>query len=170
MITYPNEIRSVPLMEIPVWNQNISSRISTIFWQLIWYKYLKRKTEESWSEVVIGITHADKIILIMRHELRLSNHDHKSVSMTDLSCGRGGRKASYFNLQMWRLHKYYCSFFDFHYFHVKICYSIFRYKISWLWTNRIRNMPRIDPAQLLQTLSVLLGPSGGIKSTEEVTK
>jgi len=30
-------------------------------------------------------------------------------------------------------------------------------------------MPRIDPAQLLQTLSVLLGPSGGIKSTEEVT-
>jgi hypothetical protein len=31
-------------------------------------------------------------------------------------------------------------------------------------------MPRIDPAQLLQTLSVLLGPSGGIKSTEEVTK
>jgi hypothetical protein len=29
-------------------------------------------------------------------------------------------------------------------------------------------MPRIDPAQLLKTLSVLLGPNGGIKSTEEV--
>ena len=30
-------------------------------------------------------------------------------------------------------------------------------------------MPRIDPAQLLKTLSVLLGPTGGIKSTEEVS-
>jgi hypothetical protein len=31
-------------------------------------------------------------------------------------------------------------------------------------------MPRIDPAQLLKTLSVLLGPTGGIKSTEEVSR
>ena len=30
-------------------------------------------------------------------------------------------------------------------------------------------MPRIDPAQLLKTLGVLLGPNGGIKSTEEVS-
>ena len=29
-------------------------------------------------------------------------------------------------------------------------------------------MPRIDPAQLLKTLGVLLGPHGGIKSPEEV--
>ena len=29
-------------------------------------------------------------------------------------------------------------------------------------------MPRIDPAQLLKTLGVLLAPHGGIKSTEEV--
>ena len=31
-------------------------------------------------------------------------------------------------------------------------------------------MPRIDPAQLLKTLGVLLAPHGGIKSTEEVRK
>ncbi|TRY70559.1 hypothetical protein TCAL_02340 [Tigriopus californicus] len=31
-------------------------------------------------------------------------------------------------------------------------------------------MPRIDPNQLLQTLGVLLAPSGGIKSTDEVTR
>ena len=30
-------------------------------------------------------------------------------------------------------------------------------------------MPRIDPAQLLRTLSQLLSPQGGIKSAEEVT-
>ena len=29
-------------------------------------------------------------------------------------------------------------------------------------------MPRIDPAQLLRTLGVLLAPNGGIKSTDEV--
>ena len=29
-------------------------------------------------------------------------------------------------------------------------------------------MPRIDPAQLLKTLGVLLAPHGGIKSSEEV--
>ena len=29
-------------------------------------------------------------------------------------------------------------------------------------------MPRIDPSQLLQTLSVLLAPNGGIKSAGEV--
>ena len=29
-------------------------------------------------------------------------------------------------------------------------------------------MPRIDPAELLRTLSVLLGPQGGIKSEDEV--
>ena len=29
-------------------------------------------------------------------------------------------------------------------------------------------MPRIDPAQLLKTLTVLLDPNGGIKSAEEV--
>ena len=29
-------------------------------------------------------------------------------------------------------------------------------------------MPRIDPAQLLKTLGVLLAPNGGIKSPEEV--
>lgn len=29
-------------------------------------------------------------------------------------------------------------------------------------------MPRIDPTQLLKTLSVLLAPHGGIKSSEEV--
>jgi len=31
-------------------------------------------------------------------------------------------------------------------------------------------MPRIDPAQLLKTLSVLLGPHGGIKSEDEVSR
>lgn len=31
-------------------------------------------------------------------------------------------------------------------------------------------MPRIDPNQLLQTLGVLLAPTGGIKSTDEVTR
>jgi len=31
-------------------------------------------------------------------------------------------------------------------------------------------MPRIDPAQLLKTLGVLLAPHGGIKSTEEVSR
>ena len=31
-------------------------------------------------------------------------------------------------------------------------------------------MPRIDPQQLLKTLGVLLGPHGGIKSSEEVVR
>ena len=31
-------------------------------------------------------------------------------------------------------------------------------------------MPRIDPLQLLKTLGVLLAPSGGIKSPEEVRR
>ena len=31
-------------------------------------------------------------------------------------------------------------------------------------------MPRIDPHQLLKTLGVLLAPSGGIKSNDEVIR
>ena len=31
-------------------------------------------------------------------------------------------------------------------------------------------MPRIDPQQLLKTLGILLSPSGGIKSSEEVDR
>ena len=34
---------------------------------------------------------------------------------------------------------------------------------------KFAKMPRIDPAQLLRTLSQLLSPQGGIKSAEEVT-
>ena len=35
---------------------------------------------------------------------------------------------------------------------------------------KVTKMPRIDPSQLLQTLSVLLAPNGGIKSSGEVSE
>ena len=47
-----------------------------------------------------------------------------------------------------------------------LIFSNFRIQPSaWCHSDR---MPRIDPSQLLRTLSVLLSPAGGIKSADEV--